>query len=460
MYTAAVSLVNKKIVLLSLILILILPLSAYAESFTVTTNKDIYSPNEKAIIVGTIPEDAPAGYAVLIKVTGPEGDCGAQNVLPAEDNSFVSRPVKLNECGFGEFIVSAYYADQKTNSTFTISNNSQRDAASKLELRILKNVLLQAQDAVNTRVKELVEAGYVLPEEVAGTYTEGVSEASLALQAIEFGDAAEAKRHITFAIRDFREVVAALSNGNVARFEQTSEQQAASDGSSDVVGTYRMLREYYYRLEELAEKNQVEKEGQFKAAALLLANGKQMIDDGNLEGARRNFERVSALLETIRTSLFNGEEEENAASYTNNTSPEDKGLARKLTLAADRFERTAHQLLNQTDSDSGAQAKLQEALSLIASARASIEAQDLGSARDFLSNAYKAIIEAQRLAEDGDGDEDGDTSSSTNDENSGNSSGESANNNDSGNEDEDKDDEKDDDDDKDTNGSNDPEAGR
>jgi hypothetical protein len=433
---------------------LILPIPAYAESFTVTTNKDIYTPNEKAIIVGTIPEDAPAGYAVLIKVTGPEGDCGAQNILPAADNSFVSRPVKLNECGFGELIVSAYYADQETNSTFTISNNSQRDAASKLELRILKNVLLQAQDAVNTRVKELVEAGYVLPEEVAGRYTEGVSEASLALQAIEFGDAAEAKRHITFAIRDFREVVAALSNGNVARFEQTSEQQAASDGSSDVVGTYRMLREYYYRLEELAQKNQVEKEGQFKAAALLLANGKQMIDDGNLVGARRNLERVSALLETIRTSLFSGEVEESIASDANNTSAYDKGLARKLAIAADRFERTALQLLNQTASDSVAQAKLQEALSLIASARASIEAQDLGSARDFLSNAYKAISEAQRLAEDGDGDGDGgeDTSRSTNDENSDNSSGESGDNSDAGNEGEGKDDEKDDDDDKDTQG--------
>ena len=48
-------------------------MSAYAESLTVTTNKDIYTNDEKAIIVGAIPADAPAGYAVLIKVTGPRG---------------------------------------------------------------------------------------------------------------------------------------------------------------------------------------------------------------------------------------------------------------------------------------------------------------------------------------------------------------------------------------------------
>jgi hypothetical protein len=110
--------------------------------------------------------------------------------------------------------VGFFYADQETtNSTFTISNSSsQADAGSRLELRTLKSVMLQAQDAVNTLVKELIEDGYVLPEEeVADKYSEGISEASLALQAIEFGDAAEAKEHMILAIEGFREVRAALS---------------------------------------------------------------------------------------------------------------------------------------------------------------------------------------------------------------------------------------------------------
>jgi hypothetical protein len=431
LYTAAGSLANKTLVLLSLMLILVLPIAAYAESFTVTTNKDIYAADEKAIIVGTIPDDAPPGYAVLIKVTGPRGDCNTQNVLPAADNSFASRPVKLNECGFGEFIVSAFYADQKTDSTFTISNSSHKDAASKLELRILKNVLLQAQDALNAKVKGLIEAGYVLPEDVAGTYRVGVSEASLALQAIDFGDAAEAKRHMIFAIRDFRQVFSALSDENVASLDLTTEQ-AASDGDSGIVGKYRMLREYYYRLEVLADKNHVEKESQFKAAALLLTSAKDMIDKGNLDGAERNLLRVNGLLEEIRASLFDGEER--VASDTNETSSVDKELARKLTSAADRFERTALGLLNETNSIAEAHAKVQVALALIANARSSIEASDLESARDSLYSAYKAISEAQSLI----GNEDGDTSSSGDNNEKSHDSGESEDE-DSGNSDSDKD---------------------
>ncbi len=379
--------------------ILVLPLSAYAESFTVTTNKDIYTLDETARIVGVIPEDAPDDYAILIKVTGSGGDCATQNMLPAADNSFVSRPVRLDECGFGVFTVSAFYAELQANSTFTISNNSQSDAASRLELRMLKNVILQAQDAVNARVRELVENGYVLTEEVAGKYSEGVSEASLALQAIEFGDQAEAKKHMIFAIRDFRGVLGALSE-NVARFEQTAEQQAENDDNSGVVGTYRIMREYYYRLEDLAQKNQVDKDDQFDAAAHLLASARQMIDEGNFEVAERNLERVSMLLEAIRVDLLDDEGGEQFVSYANSTSPEDEESARRLTDAADRFEKNALELLNKTGSDAEAHAKAQEALSLIASARISIEAQELDSARDTLTAAYWAIKEAESLIED------------------------------------------------------------
>jgi hypothetical protein len=63
-------LVDKKILFaLPILLILALPISAFAESFTITTNKNIYTPDEKAIVVGLLPEDAPDGCAVLIRVT-------------------------------------------------------------------------------------------------------------------------------------------------------------------------------------------------------------------------------------------------------------------------------------------------------------------------------------------------------------------------------------------------------
>jgi hypothetical protein len=402
LYADVESLVNKKILtVLFMLLVLALP-SAFAESFVVTTNKDIYTSDEKAIILGAIPREAPDGFAVLIKITGPEGDCASQHLLPAADNSFISRPIRLDECGSGEFTVSASYGDQSTTSTFMISNSNQADAGSKLELRMLKKVILQAQDAVNARVKELVEQGYVMSEDVAQKYGEGVSEASLALQAIEFGNAAEAKKHMILAVRDFREVLQALSEEDISRFEQTAKQQAANDDASDIVGTYNMLQKYYNRLEELAEKNQVDKKSEFEAAALLLSNARHMIEEGNLEAAAVNLGRVSSLLEEIRTGLFDDEvkgQQQNFSSYANGTSTEDEERKRKLSDIATKYEKKALQL-GRTGTDEEAQKKLKEALALITSARANIGAQDLDSARDNLTAAYWLIDEAQGLIED------------------------------------------------------------
>ncbi|AFU57751.1 hypothetical protein Ngar_c08090 [Candidatus Nitrososphaera gargensis Ga9.2] len=401
-------------------MVLVIPISAFAESFTVITNKDIYTPDEKAIIVGAIPADAPDGYAVIIKITGPGGECATQNILPAENNSFRSRPVRLDGCGFGEISVSAFYAELNATSTFTISeSSSQADAGSRMELRILKNTVLQAQETVNQKVKDLVEGGYVLPEEIAEKYGEGVSQASLALEAIEFGDAAEAKKHIIFALRDFREVLDALSE-NVARFEQT-----ATDNNPDIVGMYDILQRYYYRLQLVAEKNHVDKEEEFKAAALLLSNIKRMIGEGNYEAAGRNLERVNMILEKIRSTLSEeGESKERLTSETNSTSEVDEELARKLIEIAARYENTVLELLNKTSSDPEAKAKVQEVIALIANARTSIEAGDLESARQNLSAAYHAINYTKKLVED---DEDGNTSASSKGKDSDNDSKESSN---------------------------------
>jgi hypothetical protein len=396
------------------LLILAVPISASAESFTVTTNKDIYTVDEKAIIIGVLPEDAPDGYAVLVKVTGPAGDCVSQNILPGADNGFRSRPVSLKECGLGQFTVMAFYADLETSSTFTISNSSsQVDAGSKLELRTLKKIILQALDVVNARVRELIEAGYVLPEEVADKYSEGVSEASLALEAIEFGDAAEAKRHMILAIQDFRGVLKALFEENVASFEQ-----AEREDNSDVVGLYNKLERTYSRLQNVAEKNQVDKEAEFEQAARLLSDARRMIGEGNFGGAEHRLEQVNTILEEIRDDLYDEEEgEERIASDANATSSEDNEEAEKLTETAARYEEDALELLKETGSNSTAGAKLQEALSLVASARAHIDAQDLESARDDLRSAYRAIEDAKDLIKHGDDD----SGKSSGDENSSNS---------------------------------------
>jgi flagellin-specific chaperone FliS len=413
-------LVNKKILIaLPLLLILAAPVSALAESFTVTTNKDIYSADEKAIIVGVLPEDAPDGYAVLVKVTGPGGDCASQNILPGADNGFRSRPVSLDECGLGQFTILAFYADLETSSTFAISNSSQADAGSKLELRTLKKIILQALDVVNSRVKELIEAGYVLPEEVADKYSEGVSQASLALEAIEFSDAAEARRHMILAIQDFRAVLRALSEENIASFEQ-----AEREDNSDVVGLYNKLERTYNRLQNVAEKNQVDKEDKFEHAAKLLSDARQMMEEGNYEGAEHRLGQVNVILEEIRNDLYDDQEDdERLASDTNATSSEDVEKAEKLIETAARYEEDALELLNETGANPTAATKLQEALSLVASARAHIDAQDLEEAREDLRAVYRAIEDAKDLIEHEGDDNSGESSDDDSNSNSGKGKG-------------------------------------
>jgi hypothetical protein len=385
-------------------LILAVPVvSAYAEPFAIATNKDIYTPDDKVIVVGVIPDDAPSGYAVLIKVTDSAGgECAAMNVLPGPDNLFISRPVAL-DCGPGEYSVAAYYADMKANSTFKVSN-SRSDSGNKLELRMIKQVVLQAQDAVNLRLKELIEGGYVLPQAVAEKYSSGVSEASLALQAVELGNTADAKKYQIAAIRHFREVINALSDEQVSAYTNREEKVTAED-SSRVLERLERLQEFYSRLKELAEKNGVSMDSEFQTAASMLSQSRQMIDAGDIAGAEQTLEQVNNLLENIRADLYDEEEEESkksedaAAAPANSTMANiDEEQARRLGAVADSLEKRAANLQSDDNPQEAAE-KIEKAVSLIADARADIAQGDYDSARKVLSEAYKTLSEARRIIE-------------------------------------------------------------
>jgi len=304
-------------------LILVLPVaSAYAEPFAIATNKDIYTSEDKIIVVGVVPDEAPSGYAVLIKVADSAGsECAAINVIPVPDNLFISRPVAL-DCGPGEYSVTAYYADMKANSTFKVSNSSRSDSGNRLELRMIKQVVLQAQDAVNLRLKELIEGGFVLPQNVAEKYSSGVSEASLALQAVELGNTADAKKYQIAAIRHFREVVKALSSEQVAAY-MNSDEKVATEDNTRVLERLERLQEFYLRLKDLAEKNGVSMDSEFGTVASMLSQSRQMIDANDTAGAEQTLEQVNNLLENIRADLYDDKESvqrrENATAPANST---------------------------------------------------------------------------------------------------------------------------------------------
>ena len=394
-------------------LILVLPVaSAYAEPFAIATNKDIYTSEDKVIVVGVVPDEAPSGYAVLIKVADSAGsECAAMNVIPGPDNLFISRPVAL-DCGPGEYSVTAYYADMKTNSTFKVSNSSRSDSGNRLELRMIKQVVLQAQDAVNLRLKELIEGGFVLPQNVAEKYSSGVSEASLALQAVELGNTADAKKYQIAAIRHFREVVKALSSEQVAAY-MNSDEKVATEDNTRVLERLERLQEFYLRLKDLAEKNGVSMDSEFGTVASMLSQSRQMIDANDTAGAEQTLEQVNNLLENIRADLYDDKESvqrrENATAPANSTLTQKDEQARRLGDVADSLEKRAANLQSENNSEEAAE-KIQQAVTLIADARASIDQGDYDSARKALSDAYKALAEARKIIESQDDNSSGDGS--------------------------------------------------
>jgi hypothetical protein len=198
------------------------------------------------------------------------------------------------------------------------------------------------------------------------------------------------------AIQDFREVLAELGAENGTKFELI-----ASD-NSDIDGTYSKLERTYIKLQNVAEKNGVDKEDEFEDAARLLLDAREMMDEDNYDGAEQRLGQVNAILEEIRADLYEEEEVQKLASDANSTSLADEEDAQRLIDTAIRYQKDARELLNQTGTDAEALAKVQEALSLISNATASVEAQDLDLARDTLRAAYRAIVEAERLIEDED----------------------------------------------------------
>jgi hypothetical protein len=358
----------------------------------VTTNKDFYTEREKAIVVGVIPEGAPAGYAVLLRISGPEGvECSVQNVLPDSDSSFVSRPIDFAGCGPGQYSVMAYYAELNANSTFTVSNNTKVESVNKLELRLLKNVAIQAQETVNRKLREYLESSSVLPEELADKYSIGVFEASLVLQAADFGDTAEAKKHLIFAVKHFREVMNSLSSDHIIFGDAISVQASSSPENEGMQVRYERLKEFYFRLEEVAQKNNAKDEDEFGSIVSLLARSKQLIDEGNFSEAGMGLDDVSTRLESIRQELYHVQ-----PGASNSTSDLQ---AEKLSNIADRFEKNAHAIL-ESSAATRVNATLQKALQLISQARVDIANGDYGSARSNLSAAYMALDQAKQLADD------------------------------------------------------------
>ncbi len=349
--------------------------SVYAQSFSVTTNKDVYGAGERVIVAGTVP-DGGAVPTVTVQIEKDGDLCGEQTVAIGRDGSFISRPLKV-DCGFGEYVVTAKHVNQKATSTFRVSEQAQ-DSEDAHQLR---EILLDARERVNERIRELVDAGIPIPEQAVEKYRLGSVEASLAVQSAEHGDAEQADTHRDAALSYFDKTLALLSPKEVEHLSQAA-QQGDEQRVAEATDWLGRLSDIYRRLASLAEKNGVS-DTVFAEIPALLSDARNALSTQNLDVTESVLAKIEPLMEQARGRLLQ--------------SAEDAAEKQSLTATADRIEKRAEKQLEAADGSPEAKTLVELALDLVQQAKSAIDDGNYSSARQLLSSASKALIEANRI---------------------------------------------------------------
>jgi hypothetical protein len=426
--------------------------AAFVEQFSVTTDKDIYSKDERIIVAGTLPSSSPpdaAGAAagngnaddgdknvVRIQVSREDRQCALQVVsADPNDRSFVSKPIRVGNCGPGQYTVAAHYQNQTATTVFIMTADEADTGSEDLRLRVLKRTILQAQESTSERVKEVIDAGILLPKQAADAYRRGVIETSLALQAAQHGDTAAARSHQLEAITQFREVLASLAPERLSAIAVQAEQQSLRVLSSSGGGSEKlaMLEDLYQRLADLAQKNGLQS-SDLGRASTLLAEAKAALDTGGedaaaaAETASKKLDEAAAALEQVRSQLVShagggrqgdgdgnsnngsGKKDDNNNNNNNDnnnnnnqsgnndaSSAADRDAEQKKQIleSADRLEAKARSLLKDEGDGEGKSAeKIREALSLLDRARTKVAEGEYSHARDLLADAARLLAKA------------------------------------------------------------------
>jgi hypothetical protein len=349
--------------------------AAYAQSFSVTTNKDVYGADERVIVAGTVPEAEP-GTSVRIEIAKNDTQCVEQFVEVERGGSFISRPLKV-DCGTGEYAVTASHLEQEATSAFRIDSQAQ-DGEDVQELR---ETLLAAREKVNERIRELVGAGIPIPEQAVDKYRLGSIEASLAVQSAGYGDAENADTHRDAALAYFDETLALLSPEEVEHLSQAAQEddERRMAEATDWLGR---LGDIYRRLANLADKNEVN-DTVFAKIPMLLSDARNALGTQDLDLVESVLAQVEPLMEQARGKLLQSAEQ--AAEKQN------------LTATADRIEKRAERQLEASQGVPEAKTLVELALELVQQAKSAVDDGNYSHARQLLSSASKALIEANRM---------------------------------------------------------------
>lgn len=356
--------------------------TASAQSFFVTTSKTVYNEGERIVVAGTVSEVGDR-RSVLVKITNGDEECASQNVRPQRDGSFVSRPMSISKCGSGEFTVAATRRDATTSNSFSVGD--AQDVPETFELRAMRMTVTHAQDVVNARLREVLDANLAIPEQVAEAYNKGVAETSLTLQAIDRGEEQVAGEHRQMALEQFKQALDMLSPDKLnAVTEDVREEETRVSASRERLGR---LQDLFGRLVDLADKNGLGAATEFGEIDGFLDEARELIGEKETDSAQESLSSAEGLLEDARKKLIQQAEGGDSDGQV-------------LTSAAERLESTARELRAQADGVPWAVAKVNASFVLINGAKASIAEGDLDSAKSSLDSAIKVLEEAKKIIED------------------------------------------------------------
>lgn len=421
--------------------------SSSSASLAVTTNKSVYDPSDRVIVAGTVGasdddggnnNDYDRARFVTVRVAKDDDDgaaaaaiCGQQFIRVDRDGSFISRSMKVS-CGPGNYTVTATYGALSATASFRIVDEEAAASSPALsdESGSIRDAVVQARDRVSTRIRELVQANITLPEQAVEKYRLGASEASLAIQFAEYGETGDARRHMDAALAYFAEAQDLLSPANL----RALSQPAAGDDDGEerrlaaAIDRYGRLADIYPTLAGLAQKNGIS-DAIFDDIQSLLVEAKRLIDMRDLGSAESTLAVTELVVDRARAKLVDqagnnnsdddgnddsgvagGNGSRDDANSNNNddasgnnsaaasSSSDDSQKARSLSASADRLEKRAEKELADAGDNVPAQQQIHEAMNLIYKAKAAIADGDYQSARDSLSAASHALMDAARLS--------------------------------------------------------------
>lgn len=179
-------------------------------------------------------------------------------------------------------------------------STAQENGGNGQDKQVFTDRLLEILDAAKNRVEALFERldsqGIPVPEEAQSSYSEGLSQASTAVQLRNEGRYGEANEVALQAMLKFRKAMQIASEAAATVPEEPQEVETAK-----VLGLREALErteEFIERLESLAEKVSPEKLGNstlledIAEARTHLENAQTLFEEGNLEEARSEMQKA------------------------------------------------------------------------------------------------------------------------------------------------------------------------